>query len=249
MESGESVLRKRRHTPASTDSDETKDNNPVKATTDADKIRTASLPPLSQKYSQPLPKQLKVVQPVGALCSAPNKASVGLNKLGKTLTLQHYIQTRSLSTVSSGRAVACRSCFHTSKEGTTPIHHRSQLDKLQLMSTCECGGGDDRKLSPKMAELFQKDAKGSSAFVPERLKHEKVDSSDSADKGGVTKCCELAEQRNDEILSKTSKSTASKKETGDQPKSTRVYYLYLILLTVAALYMRLFNIEVPDHIW
>lgn len=247
METGESVLRKRRITPAasSTPTPATEETNdkPAKTTTEADKQRNTSLPLLPNKHGQFVAKQLKVAVPAAAVGIGTNKAVFHLNKFSKS-QLHHSSRAQQ-----AGRAVTNRSCIHTSKEGATPLHHKFQLENLKAMSACECGGGDDSQRTLKMAKPIQKAV--APLPQPERLNNVKVDNSGVADTGGGgTKCSESVDAWSEEVLSETSKGFISMAAVKDnQTKNPRAYYLYLILLTVGALYMRLFNIEVPDHIW
>ena len=97
--------------------------------------------------------------------------------------------------------------------------------------------------------LEKKNQETSSSGETNTLQDKTLECSDN-DSGQTRKMIAHVNQ-NSAMSSKmcSSQSREEKHREENQNECPRVYYLFLFLLTVLSMYTRLFNIEIPDHIW
>lgn len=159
-----------------------------------------------------------------------------------------------------------------SKAGGATFGGQSLPQILKDLTTCECGSGDT---TAKYSDQELEAMKGMIGMKIDKLQHKqtqqqimtKLSASREQLKVSATDRSEPSDSQVSSLKSKpvitdepknmsdsTSKPMADSeiKTTHGKPKqeakTSRVYYLLLFVLSFAALYMRLFNIKIPDHI-
>ncbi|KAK7103260.1 protein O-mannosyl-transferase 2-like [Littorina saxatilis] len=105
------------------------------------------------------------------------------------------------------------------------------------------GGAGDCDNDRECKSVNHRDLSGAKSGLSETTKS----NDKTMDSESITKHVDSCEK--DAVPSSSNKTECESKRTKEEEaKDTRMYYVCLLFLTLVALYMRLYNIEVPDHV-